>query len=113
MASAAQHGGRPARIAKLHELRIGQDRRTSPELGVEEDEKEETRRFVPPDPVPEHPLRAHQRRGGERASVAKKVAAIEVPANHHGSERPATKYSSMFCPARRVNQKPRTSVTAP
>ena len=47
------------------------------------------------------------------ASVANHVAAMEVPATHQGSVLPATKYSSMFWPARRENQKPSVSVIAP
>jgi hypothetical protein len=47
------------------------------------------------------------------ASVANQVAAIDVPATHQGRVRPATKNSSMLVPARRVNQNPMVSVTAP
>ena len=47
------------------------------------------------------------------ASIANQVAAIDVPASHQGSERPATKYSSTLRPARRANQKPSDSVTSP
>ena len=42
-------------------------------------------------------------------SDAKLVASIEVPASHHGMERPATKNSVMLLPARRENHSPTTT----
>ena len=47
------------------------------------------------------------------AALVAEVAAMDVPATHHGRVRPATKYSSMLWLARPVNQKPMVSVMAP
>ena len=52
--------------------------------------------------LPATPFSATMPATASGVSAANVVATIDVPASHQGNDRPDTKYSLMFCPARRV-----------
>src|SRR5687767_8526321 len=56
--------------------------------------------------LPETPLVPTSPATASGVSTANVVATIDVPASHHGSERPERKYSLTFLPARRVYASP-------
>ena len=62
---AAQDASRRATVADLDEFGVGEHSGATPQAGVEEGQHEDAGRLVPPEPVPEDALLAHQRGGGE------------------------------------------------